>query len=52
MEIPISAPRPSSPPSLNRVLALTITHAVSTREANRLAAAASAVTIASVCREP
>ena len=32
--MPISAPRPNSPPSLNRVLALTITAALSTRAVN------------------
>ena len=52
VEIPISAPSPSSPPSLKRVLALTSTTAVSTRAANLLAADSSEVMIASVCREP
>src|SRR5947208_3549544 len=50
--IPISAPRPNSPPSLNRVLAFTITAALSTRDVNRSAAARSCVTIESVCFEP
>jgi hypothetical protein len=52
VEMPISAPSPISPPSLKRVLALTRTTAVSTRAANRSAAAVSAVMIESVCREP
>ena len=50
--MPISAPRPNSPPSLNRVLALTITAELSIRAANCRAAARSPVTIASVCCEP
>src|SRR3954463_16024170 len=37
--MPISAPRPSWPPSLNRVLALTITAELSTSAANRRGAA-------------
>ena len=52
MLIPISAPKPYSPPSLNRVDALTMTLAVSTAWANRPAADSSAVIIASVCFEP
>ena len=50
--MPISAPRPSWPPSLNRVLALTITAELSTSATNRCAAARSLVTIASVWPEP
>ena len=47
-----SAPRPNSPPSVNRVLALTKTAAASTSSRKRLAAASSSVTIASVWPEP
>ncbi len=50
--MPISAPRPSWPPSLNRVLALTITAELSTSLTNRCEAARSLVTIASVWPEP
>ena len=52
MLIPISAPSPSSPPSLKRVLALTITAELSTSATKRRAAARSLVTIASVWPEP
>ena len=52
VEMPISAPNPNSPPSVNRVLALTMTTAASTSAVNRRAAARSSVTIASVCPVP
>ena len=51
VEMPISAPKPNSPPSVKRVLALTITAAESTSAANRRAAAWDRVTIASVWPE-
>src|SRR5205085_1523219 len=47
VELPISAPIPNSPPSVNRVDALTYTHAASTPSWKALAAAVSCVTIAS-----
>ena len=47
VEIPISAPRPSSSPSMKRVEALTSTAAASTSAVNRSAAARSPVTMAS-----
>src|SRR5207253_6592771 len=50
--MPISAPSPSSDPSLNRVLAFTSTADESTAAVNRRAAPRSFVTIASVCPEP
>src|SRR4029077_9395291 len=46
LEMPISVPKPNSPPSAKRVDALTITHAESTSLMNRSAAAASSVMIA------
>jgi len=46
--MPISAPKPNSPPSVNRVEALTMTAAASTSVVKRRAAARSSVTIASV----
>src|SRR5437870_4940474 len=49
VEIPTSAPRPSSPPSVNRVEAFTITAAESTSAMKRSALARSLVTMASVC---
>lgn len=52
VEMPISAPKPNSPPSVNRVEALTITAAASTRATNSRAAACESVTIASVCPVP
>src|SRR5689334_8849986 len=50
--MPISAPMPNSPPSANCVDALCITIAESSPDRNRSAAAASSVTIDSVCCEP
>src|SRR4051812_38350022 len=47
--IPISAPKPNSPPSVNRVEAFTSTAAESTSAVNRRAAPWSSVTIASLC---
>src|SRR5581483_1343251 len=47
VEMPISAPKPNSPPSVKRVDAFTNTAAASTSRANRRAAARSSVTIAS-----
>ena len=52
VEMPISAPKPSSSPSMNRVEALTSTAAASTSAVNRVAAARSPVTMASVWPEP
>jgi len=52
VEMPISAPNPNSPPSVNRVEALTITAAASTSATQRRAAARSSVTIASVWPVP
>ena len=52
VEIPISAPRPSSPPSAKRVLALTTTVDDWIAPTKAAAAASSSVTIASVCEEP
>ncbi len=49
VEMPISAPNPNSPPSVNRVEALTTTAAASTAAVKRRAAACDSVTIASVC---
>ena len=46
--IPISAPNPNSPPSVNRVLAFQYTVAESTSLRNCSAAASSAVTMASL----
>ncbi len=51
VEMPISAPKPNSPPSVKRVDALTITAAESTPAVNRDEAARDEVTIASVCPE-
>ncbi len=51
VELPISAPMPNSPPSVNRVDALTYTQAASTPSWNALAASVSRVTIASECPE-
>ena len=48
MLIPISAPKPNSCPSLNLVLALTITAELSTADVNLREAAKSLVMIASV----
>src|SRR4051794_37928792 len=48
VEMPISAPKPNSAPSVNRVDALTITAALSTVATNRRAACCDDVTIASV----
>ena len=48
VEIPISAPKPNSPPSVNRVEALTITAAESTRDTKRRAADVEVVRMASV----
>jgi hypothetical protein len=50
--MPISAPMPNSPPSANCVEALCSTIALSTRDRNAPRAAASSVTIDSVCAEP
>ena len=50
--MPISAPKPNSPPSANWVEALCSTIAESTSARKRSAAAASSVTIASVWCEP
>jgi len=52
VEMPISAPRPSSSPSMNRVEALTTTAAASTSRVNRSAVARSRVTMASLCPDP
>src|SRR5277367_5046352 len=52
VELPISAPMPNSPPSVNRVEALTYTQAASTPSWNARAAVASRVTIASECPLP
>src|SRR5262249_42082509 len=52
VEMPISAPKPNSPPSVNRVEALTITAAASTSATTRRAAACEPVTMASVCPDP
>ena len=52
VEMPISAPKPNSPPSVNRVEALTITAAASTSAVHRRAAARSWVTMASVWPVP
>ncbi|MNP57200.1 hypothetical protein D3C76_1520030 [compost metagenome] len=52
VEIPISAPRPYSKPSANRVEALTITEAESTSVRKRRASVKFSVTMASVCCEP
>ena len=48
VEMPISAPKPNSPPSVKRVLALTTTAAESTACTNLRAAACYRVMIASV----
>jgi hypothetical protein len=47
--MPISAPNPNSPPSVNRVEAFTITAAESTPAVKAAIAAAESATIASVC---
>ena len=47
VEMPISAPKPNWPPSVNRLEALTSTTAASTSSVKRRWAAASAVTIVS-----
>src|SRR5579863_9774980 len=52
VELPISAPIPNSPPSVNRVEAFTYTHAASTPSWNARAASVSRVTIASEWPEP
>ena len=52
MLIPISAPKPSSPPSLNRVEAFHITAEASTLCKNSRAVRGFSVTIASVCLDP
>src|SRR3954464_9241348 len=52
VEMPISAPKPNSPPSVNRVDAFTITAAASPPDTNRRAALTDSLTIASVCPEP
>src|SRR5439155_6567998 len=52
LEMPISAPKPNSPPSAKRVEALTMTHAESTSREKRSAADGSSVTIASVWLVP
>src|SRR5699024_1143640 len=49
LEIPISAPKPNSPPSVKRVEAFTITAAASTRDTKYREAFRESVTIASVC---
>ncbi len=51
VEMPISAPKPNSPPSVKRVDALTSTAAESTAATKRRAAACEPVTIASVWPE-
>ena len=51
VEIPISAPKPNSPPSVNRVEALTRTAAESTAATKRCALVCESVTIASECAE-
>src|SRR6478609_2267378 len=51
VEIPISAPKPNSPPSVNRVEALTRTDAESTSATKRWAARTDSVTIASECAD-
>ena len=48
VEMPISQPRPNSPPSVNRVEALTYTAAESTRAVNCFAAVSSVVRMASL----
>jgi hypothetical protein len=48
VEIPISAPKPNSPPSVKRVLAFTMTAAESTAAVKRRAASWELVTIVSV----
>ncbi len=48
VEMPTSAPKPNSPPSVNRVEALAMTTAESTSARKRSACASSAVTIDSV----
>ena len=52
VEMPISAPKPNSDPSVKRVLALTMTAALSTLRTKRRASSTSRVTIASVCPLP
>ncbi len=52
VEIPISAPKPNSPPSVKRVDALIMTAAASTRAAKRRGAVTDSLTIASVCPVP
>ncbi len=52
MLIPTSAPRPSSPPSLKRVEALTTTAEEQTSRVKRAAAVRERVMIASVCSLP
>jgi len=52
VEMPISAPRPSSPPSLKRDEALTITTGLRIAGAKRCATASSAMTMTSVWPEP
>ena len=52
VEIPISAPKPNCSPSVNLVEALTITAAASISRVNRVAAAISLVTMASVWPVP
>ena len=49
VELPISAPKPNSPPSVKRVEAFTYTQAESTSRVNRSAASSDDVTIASEC---
>ena len=51
VEMPISAPKPNSPPSVNRVEALTSTAAESTAATKRWALVWESVTIASECAE-
>ena len=49
VEMPISAPKPNSPPSTNRLEAFTSTAAASTSAVNRWAARCDSVMIVSLC---
>jgi hypothetical protein len=50
--MPISAPKPNSPPSVKRVEALTMTAAASTRAVKRRVAVIDSLTMASVWPVP
>ena len=52
VEMPTSAPKPNSPPSVKRVEALIMTAAASTRAAKRRVATRDSLTMASVCPVP